>query len=177
MQRVARIKYNSEADITRMKFKSRTVPPDLRRRAVEESMKYRVQRDCENINWQAVNQLLVGEGLAAHPSELRRKAFENSYCVVFVFDIDLLVGVGRAISDGAYQAAVYDIAVLTEYQGKTIGRIIMNELHKDMTGFNIILYAMPGKEAFYNKFGYYKMLTGMANFENESMMREKGFIE
>jgi len=27
---------------------------------------------------------------------------------------------------------------------------------------NIILYASPGKEAFYSKIGYYRMLTGMA---------------
>jgi hypothetical protein len=39
------------------------------------------------------------------------------------------------------------------------------------------LYARPGKEAFYSKIGYCKMLTGMARFNNEGIMREKGFIE
>lgn len=64
-------------------------------------------------------------GMATHPAELTRKAFENSYCGVFVFDNDLLIGVGRAISDGAYQAAIYDIAVLPAYQGKKVGRMIV----------------------------------------------------
>lgn len=140
-------------------------------------MQYRIQRNGEHIDWQVVCRVLQEAGLAIHPVELTRKAFENSYCKVFVFDNDLLIGVGRAISDGAYQAAIYDIAVLPTYQGKKVGRLIVDEIHKDLQKINIILYASPGKEAFYSKIGYYRMLTGMANFNNESIMREKGFIE
>ena len=140
-------------------------------------MQYQIQRNVEHIDWQAVCRVLQEAGLAIHPVELTRKAFENSYCVVFVFDNDLLMGVGRAISDGAYQAAIYDIAVLPAYQGKKVGRLIVDEIHKDLQKINIILYASPGKEAFYNKSGYYRMLTGMAKFNNDSTMREKGFIE
>jgi Acetyltransferase (GNAT) family. len=141
------------------------------------SMQWRIQRSCEHINWREVCGVLQAAGLAKHPVELTRKAFENSYCVVFVFDNDLLMGVGRAISDGAYQAAIYDIAVLPEYQGNQLGRLIVDEIYKDLHGMNIILYASPGKEAFYNKLGYCRMLTGMARFNYESIMRDKGFIE
>jgi len=140
-------------------------------------MQYRMERNVEHIDWQAVCRVLQEAGLAVHPVELTRKAFENSYCKVFVFDNDLLIGVGRAISDGAYQAAIYDIAVLPIYQGKKVGKLIVDEIHKDLQKINIILYASPGKETFYRKLGYYRMLTGMANFNNESIMREKGFIE
>lgn len=140
-------------------------------------MQYRIQRNCDHIDWQAVCSVLQEAGLATHPMELTRKAFENSYRVVFVFDNNLLIGVGRAISDGAYQAAIYDIAVLPTYQGKKVGRLIVDEIHRDLQEINIILYARPGKESFYSKIGYCKMLTGMAKFNNESVMREKGFIE
>ena len=140
-------------------------------------MQYRIQRNCDNIDWQMVCRVLQEAGLATHPIELTRIAFENSYCVVFVFDNDLLIGVGRAISDGAYQGAIYDIAVLPAYQGKKVGRVIVDEIHKDLQKINLILYASPGKEAFYRKIGYYRMLTGMAKFNNESIMREKGFTE
>lgn len=138
---------------------------------------YRIQRSCQNIDWQAVSHLLAAAGLSVQSNDLRKKAFENSYCTVFVFHNDLLVGVGRALSDGAYQAAVYDIAVLPAYQGQKIGKLIMDELHKELECCNIILYARPGKESFYHKFGYSRMLTGMAKFGNESVMRAKGFIE
>jgi GNAT superfamily N-acetyltransferase len=122
-------------------------------------MQYQIQRNVEHIDWQVVCKVLKEAGLATHPVELTRKAFENSYCVVFVFDNDLLIGVGRAISDGVYQALIYDIAVLSAYQGKKVGKMIVDEIHKNLQGFNIILYASPGKELFYSKIGYYRMLT------------------
>jgi len=140
-------------------------------------MQYRVQRNNDNIYWEEVCSVLREAGVATHSLELTRKAFENSYCVVFVFKNELLIGVGRAISDGAYQAAIYDIAVLPFYQGKKVGRLIVDEIHKYLQNFNVILYANPGKEPFYNKIGYNKMLTGMARFNNESIMRERGFIQ
>lgn len=58
-----------------------------------------------------------------------------------------------------------------------MGRLIVDEIHKGLQQMSIILYASPGKESFYNKLGYNKMLTGMAKFRNQSIMREKGFID
>lgn len=140
-------------------------------------MQYRIQGNNDNIDWQAVCRVLKEAGLATHSAELTQKAFQNSYCVVFVFDNQVLIGVGRAISDGAYQAAIYDIAVLPSYQGRSIGRLIVHEIHKGLQDINIILYASPGKEVFYKKNGYNRMLTGMAKFTNQSVMCEKGFID
>ena len=140
-------------------------------------VQYRVENDCANINWDEVCCLLKEAGLATRTAALIKKAFTSSYCVAFVFDNAMLVGVGRAVSDGAYQAAIYDIAVLPSYQGRQLGKLIVEELHKTLRGFNVILYASPGKEEFYCKLGYRKMITGMAKFNNESVMREKGFIE
>ncbi|MDF2565470.1 MAG: GCN5-related N-acetyltransferase [Massilibacillus sp.] len=140
-------------------------------------MQYRVQENTDNVDWQIVCKLLEEAGLATHSVELTRKAFESSYCVVFVFDNENLIGVGRAISDGAYQAAIYDIAVLPSYQGKKVGRMIMDEIHKGLQNINSILYASPGKEFFYKKLGYSNMLTGMAKFQNQDIMHEKGFID
>ncbi len=39
-----------------------------------------------------------------------------------------LIGFGRAISDGAYQSAVYDCAVIEEFQGKGLGKILMEKI-------------------------------------------------
>lgn len=88
-----------------------------------------------------------------------------------------MIGFGRAISDGAYQAALYDCAVTHEYQGKGLGRLIVHELLKYLKGFNVILYASPGKEGFYEKQGFRKMKTGMAFFIHRESMSEKGFTE
>jgi len=88
-----------------------------------------------------------------------------------------MVGFGRAISDGAYQAAMYDVAVVKEYQGNGLGKLIIQQLLKKLQGMNVILYASPGKEHFYTKQGFRKMKTGMAHFVNGDAMAEKGFTE
>jgi ribosomal protein S18 acetylase RimI-like enzyme len=138
---------------------------------------YRIEQECTNINWEEVRQVINKAGLSTQSVELIQKAFENSYLKIFLFDGDKLVGTGRAISDGVYQAAIYDIAVLPEYQGKGAGRLIMEGLHKNLEGFNVILYAKPTAVNFYKKLGYSKMLTGMARFKDPTRMRAHNFIE
>lgn len=136
-----------------------------------------VQHTCLNIDWDYVSTVLKNVGMASYSGEVHRKAFENSHTVVFVFDSDKLVGFGRALSDGVYQAALYDIAVLPEYQGKGIGRIIIDRIVACIPNCNIILYAAPGKDTFYEKLQFRKMKTGMALFTNADAMQQKGFTE
>ena len=81
-------------------------------------MSLKIQLDCSNINWDIVSQTLKIVGMASFTAEIHKKAFENSHTVVFIFDDDKLIGFGRALSDGAYQAAIYDIAISPGYQGK-----------------------------------------------------------
>lgn len=140
-------------------------------------MAYRVKEDCLGMDWQEVQGVIVSAGLEGHSASATRMAFENSYARVFVFDDDRLVATGRALSDGAYQAALYDMAVLPEYQGKGIGKRMLETLESRLQNTHIILYAHPNAQGFYHKLGYSKMLTGMAKFRNEDAMRNKGFIE
>ncbi|MGB4415363.1 MAG: GNAT family N-acetyltransferase [Paludibacter sp.] len=140
-------------------------------------MNLRLQFDTKNINWDLVVDILQKVGMGYHTSEIHKRAFINSYTVVFVFDEDILVGFGRAISDGEYQAAIYDIAVLPTYQRKGIGKIIMQAIVKNTPNCNFILYASPGKEKFYEKEEFKRMKTGMALFIDEKRMKERGFTE
>ena len=140
-------------------------------------MNLRLQFDTKNINWDLVVDILQKVGMGYHTSEIHKRAFNNSYTIVFVFDEDILVGFGRALSDGEYQAAIYDIAVLPSYQGKGIGKIIMQAIVKNTPNCNFILYASPGKEKFYEKEEFKRMKTGMALFIDEKKMKEKGFTE
>nr|WP_319584962.1 GNAT family N-acetyltransferase [uncultured Pseudodesulfovibrio sp.] len=136
-----------------------------------------MKKDCANVDWRAVADILKEVGMAHHSPEMHAKAFKASYTRVFIYDEDKLIGFGRAISDGAYQAAVYDCAVLPEYQGHKLGTRIMDALLKDVGECNVILYAAPGKEGFYQKQGFSRMKTGMARFTSPDAMRDKGFTE
>ena len=140
-------------------------------------MNIRIQKDTENINWEKVVEILRKAGMASHTSEMHERAFKNSYTVVFVFDGDLLVGFGRAISDVEYQAAMYDVAVMPAYQGKGIGKMIVQAIVEKTPACNFILYASPGKEKFYEKENFKRLKTGMALFVDAEGMQEKGFTE
>ena len=109
--------------------------------------------------------------------DIHKTAFENSYAVVFVYDDDKLIGFGRAISDCAYQAAIYDVAVSEAYQGRGLGRMIVNNILEKLPQCSFILYATPGKEGFYEKLDFKKMKTGMALFRNADEMQMYGFTE
>ena len=139
-------------------------------------MNPRLAFDCNDIEWSLVPRILQSVGMAFHEPDVHAKAFENSQVVVFVFDDDSMVGFGRAISDGAKQAAIYDVAVQPEYQGKGIGKMIMESILQRLPGCNILLYANPGKEDFYKQLGFSILKTGMALFENSDEARRKGFI-
>ncbi|WP_226992307.1 GNAT family N-acetyltransferase [Desulfatibacillum aliphaticivorans] len=140
-------------------------------------MDYEIKRNCDNVDWQAVSDLLKTVGMAHYPPDIHQKAFEASYSVVFILDSGKLVGMGRAISDGAYQAAFYDFAVSPDYQGAGLGRIILSTILADVPNCHVILYAAIGKEGYYETQGFRKMKTGMARFLNAEAMAKKGFTE
>ena len=140
-------------------------------------MEIKIKNDCVGVSWKTVSETLKSVGMAYHEPETHRTAFEASHTTVFVYHVGHLIGFGRAISDGAYQAAVYDCAVLPEFQGKGIEKMIMNNILSRLPDCNVILYASPGKEGFYQKLGFRKMKTGMACFKESKAMQERGFTE
>ena len=111
-----------------------------------------------------------------YDANLHQQAFQCSFAVVFVFHDDRMVGFGRALSDGAYQAAIYDFVVIPDYQGKGIGQTILKRLCRKIAHCNVILYANPGREGFYAKAGFCMLKTGMGRFLNPQKMEEKGIL-
>lgn len=140
-------------------------------------MKLDIRFDCSEIDWTLVSETLKSVDMAYHEPDVHRRAFEASHTAVFIFHDGRMVGFGRAISDGVYQAAIYDVAVVPEFQGGGIGAIIVKEILTRVSGCTVLLYAAPGKEDFYKKFGLRKMKTGMALFTNPERMAERGFTE
>lgn len=141
-------------------------------------MSIHIESSKENIDWEKVAQILREAKLTDISADLQKKAFLNSYAVTFVYDDDQLIGVGRALSDGVSQAAIYNIALEEAYRGKGIGRALLNHLIAQVKDFNIILYTHPSTVALYEKFGFRKMKTGMAIYKEEKLpfMEAEGFI-
>ena len=91
-------------------------------------MNLKIQYNCSNVDWNRVSKILEEVNMAYFDPEIHKKAFQNSHTVVFVYHSDKLIGFGRVISDGVYQAAIYDVAVLPEYQGKHVGSTIIKSI-------------------------------------------------
>lgn len=140
-------------------------------------MYFRYQENCDNISWERVACILKEVGMSFTTPDIHRISFEASYAVIFVFDGDKLIGLGRILSDGVRQSAIYDIAIVPAYQGRGIGQEIVKRLLDKTPACNCILYASPGKEGFYKRLGFKKMKTGMALFSNPQRMVDEGFIE
>lgn len=141
-------------------------------------MGYKIQKTTENINWSKVSELLSYFGLSDLDAETQQKVFERSYAVVFLFDDEELIGFGRVISDGICQAAIYNIALDERYQGKGLGKKIIDELIEQVKQCNIILYTHPKTIEFYEKLGFSKMKTGMAMYKKDHLeeLKNMGFI-
>lgn len=95
-----------------------------------------------------------------------------------VFDAGRLVGAGRAMADGLDCSYICDVAVHPSHQGIGLGKQIVSRLVELSHGHRkIILYAVAGKEPFYEKLGFRRMKTAMAIFENQPQALERGLIE
>ncbi len=136
-------------------------------------------RTNQNIDWNEA--VVVFEhappGKRRREPEKLKKAFESSYAVVYAFDTDKIVGMGRALCDGEYQAAIYAKVVLPDYQGRDIGKKIINRLFEQLPVENIILYAVPGREGFYEKCGFKMMCTAMAKLNPFMSDPDSGYLE
>ena len=141
-------------------------------------MEINLSTDIEHISWQELARLfeLAPLGKRRDP-EMLETAFRNSSLRVFAFQGSQLVGAGRALSDGVWRAAIYDVAVLPEYQGQGIGATIIRHLVDSARVGVIMLYAAPGKSKYYERFGFRKMTTAMAIMPNEEEARKRGLIE
>jgi hypothetical protein len=67
-----------------------------------------------NINWYDAAELLRLATLGIRDPEKLRRACESSFLVCFAYVKDKLIGMGSVISDGEYQAVVYDLVVLPD---------------------------------------------------------------
>ena len=131
----------------------------------------------EGIDWAQLHRMFERAPLGSKNEEQLRIAFSNSRYTVFVFDGQELVGAGRALADGADTSYIADVALLPEYQGRGLGRQIVQRLIDLSQGHRkILLFAVPGKEPFYQKFGFRRMTTAMGIFGDQETACRRGLL-
>lgn len=88
------------------------------------------------------------------------KALKNSFTVKCVLE-GKTIAMARAITDSGYMTLLADVVVIPEYQGKGIGKLMINNLLDRIKASLepneealIELLAAPNKTTFYEKFGF-----------------------
>lgn len=126
-------------------------------------MKIRIKENNKNV--QEFNLLYDAVGWGAYDKNISKKALDNTYYSVSIYDDDKIIGYGRLIGDAICFMYIHDIMVIPEYQKKKIGTIIMNnllgkvdEIKKENPDLRVYLGATKGKEEFYEKFGFVKRI-------------------
>ncbi|HEX8610662.1 MAG TPA: GNAT family N-acetyltransferase [Telluria sp.] len=131
----------------------------------------------DTVDWEELSALYT-IALGPKPAADLAVVFGNSRYRCFVRDDGRIVGVGRALADGIDTSYLCDIAVLPDYQGTGLGKQIVSRLVALSHGHKkILLYAVPGKEPFYRKFGFGRMKTAMALFDDQALARERGYLD
>ena len=118
-----------------------------------------------NKNAEEFNLLYDLVGWGAYNEDITKRALDNTFYSVSVYENDTIVGFGRIIGDTICFMYIQDIMVKPEFQNKKIGTLIMNKLLKkvdelkkqnpDIRGY---LGATKDREKFYEKFGFVRRI-------------------
>lgn len=87
----------------------------------------------------------------------------TSYYHIAVYDEDRLIGYVDCVSNGVTDAYIQDLMVHPDYQGKGLGTDLMNRMIAYLKERHIYIISVVFDEElkpFYEKFGFYTMLSG-----------------
>ncbi|MBR2743941.1 MAG: GNAT family N-acetyltransferase [Clostridia bacterium] len=123
-------------------------------------MEYQIKDDLQPKEY---NELRNSVGWDSKDEKVIIEALRNSVIVKKIIVNNKAVGMARAIGDGLYYLIV-DVVVNKEYQGKGLGKILIEEIVKEVYNktkegqrASINLISMLGKETFYEKCGFRKI--------------------
>ncbi|OLS27379.1 MAG: hypothetical protein HeimC2_12170 [Candidatus Heimdallarchaeota archaeon LC_2] len=85
------------------------------------------------------------------------KMLKHADLIITAWDEDLLVGVSRSITDFSYCAYLSDLAVHTKYQGKGIGKKLVEETRNNIgKDVMLFLFSAPKADSYYPHIGFHK---------------------
>ncbi|MEL6909185.1 MAG: GNAT family N-acetyltransferase [Cyanobacteria bacterium J06598_4] len=108
-----------------------------------------------------LNELCVAVGWSSRPLAKLQQAIEHSFICITAWHTDQeqkrLIGFVRVVADGVYQATLLDVAVHPDFQGRGIGRNIVQTAIKQLNAAQIVditLFASPQLTDFYHQLGF-----------------------
>jgi predicted N-acetyltransferase YhbS len=132
----------------------------------------------DGVDWDEMSELYRIAPLGIKSADWLKKAYSNSMFKCIAFDGEKIAAAGRAVADGVDTSYLCDVVVHPDYQGSGLGKELIQRLIRLSEGHRkIILYAVPGREPFYAKFGFRRMNTAMAIFADPEKAAADGYTE
>lgn len=99
-------------------------------------------------------------GMQPYSLEDAELALAGTLFSIVVWDDDQPVGIARVVGDGRVAFLIKDVAVHPNWRGRGIGRLIMERVmnyvaHVGAQNAYVGLMSTPGKEGFYQRFGFH----------------------
>ncbi|MDO5156796.1 MAG: GNAT family N-acetyltransferase [Eubacteriales bacterium] len=121
-----------------------------------------IYRINEEVNVEKIATLREAVGWNRMENELRNPLM-TSYIHIAAYEEDVLIGYIDSISNGVTDAYIQDLMVHPKYQGKGVGTELMNQMIACIKEKHIYMVSVIFEEemkSFYEKFGFYTMLSG-----------------
>lgn len=128
-----------------------------------------MQRRSDGVEWPALVELFKLTNLGGREGDKVRRAFEKSDVVCFAVDGARLVGAARALTDFEYHATIYDVVVHPDYQRRSVGTRMMEELLSALPVWRILLVAGSHVSEFYERLGFEPFGDVLARFDRTKL--------
>ena len=125
-------------------------------------------RDPSDSQIKQITQIYRQEGwwnVATDDPVLIKRLVSGSHCLVLAVQDELVVGMGRAISDGISDAYIQDVAILNSYRDQGIGSQLVAKLTERLLADGLTwigLIAERGSRTFYERLGFKPMPNATA---------------
>lgn len=133
----------------------------------------KIVSDFSDANLDQMLEVYHSVGWGKHTIEVIREIFNSSNVIALVIINGRIVGFGRALSDGVFNAAIYDVVVHKDFQNRGIAKSIMENLLERLSNVSCVhLISTTGNEGFYKKLGLKRLKTGMGRYLNPNLSNE-----
>ncbi|ABO68145.1 MULTISPECIES: GNAT family N-acetyltransferase [Geobacillus] len=136
-------------------------------------MDIKIHSDFSHANLNEMREVYSSVGWTKHTTKIIKQVFEASNVIALATINGRIIGFGRAISDGVFNAAIYDVVVHRDFQKQGIAKKIMEFLLDQLSHVSCVhLISTTGNEEFYRKLGLKRVKTGMARYLNPELSDE-----
>ncbi|OKP25992.1 GNAT family N-acetyltransferase [Serratia fonticola] len=125
-----------------------------------------------NIDWQQLGALLAAAGLGERDPQVLQQVYLNSQFCYWGFIEGELMATAHAISDMTSVAYLADVAIHPRFQGQGYGQQLMDRVMQDLAPLGkVFIYSVPDKLAFYKRYGFHDLTTGMVYADGGALER------